>query len=235
MTEPAFVLYDLAAADPDVRFSPHCWKTRMAIAHKGLLGLTEFRPWRFTEKEEIAFSGSKSVPVLVQGERVVADSWKIALYLEKAYPEAPSLFGGTEAVALCTLINDWVDLSLMEPIGRVVISDLHARIADKDKAYFRTTRERWLGNSFEALAADREGSLRSLRKVLAPLRKLLRGQPYLSGQAPGYADYCVFGLFMWARSSSPIELLGTDDSMVAWRDRLLDAYNGFARRAPVAI
>ena len=29
-------LYELAGADRELRFSPHCWKTRMALAHKGL-------------------------------------------------------------------------------------------------------------------------------------------------------------------------------------------------------
>jgi glutathione S-transferase len=80
---------------------------------------------------------------MVQGEKVVSDSWKIALYFEDAYPEAPSLFGGPEALALSALINDWVDLSLMESIGHVVMSDVHARIAEQDKAYFRVTREKW--------------------------------------------------------------------------------------------
>jgi len=45
------VLYELAAADPAVRFSPHCWKVRIALAHKGLK--TEGLPWRFTEKQVI--------------------------------------------------------------------------------------------------------------------------------------------------------------------------------------
>src|ERR1043165_4592545 len=44
-------LYDLAAAEDDRRFSPYCWRTKMALKHKGL----EFEtlPWRFTEKERI--------------------------------------------------------------------------------------------------------------------------------------------------------------------------------------
>ena len=45
----AIELYDLAGAEPDRRFSPYCWRTRMALAHKGLE--VETIPWRFTEKE----------------------------------------------------------------------------------------------------------------------------------------------------------------------------------------
>jgi hypothetical protein len=30
-------LYDLAAAEPERRFSPYCWRIKMALAHKGLV------------------------------------------------------------------------------------------------------------------------------------------------------------------------------------------------------
>jgi glutathione S-transferase len=91
-----------------------------------------------------------------------------------------------------------------------------------------------VGTSFEELSERRATNLKNLRKALGPVRKLLRGQQYLAGATPGYADYCVFALFMWAPSSSQIELLGVEDSMVAWRYRLLDAYDSFARRSPSA-
>ena len=39
-----FRLYDLAGADPDRRFSPYCWRTRLALAHKELP--VETVPWR---------------------------------------------------------------------------------------------------------------------------------------------------------------------------------------------
>jgi glutathione S-transferase len=34
------------------------------------------------------------VPVLVDGDRWIADSWTIANYLEDTFPDSPSLFGG---------------------------------------------------------------------------------------------------------------------------------------------
>ncbi len=76
-------LYDLAGADEDRRFSPYCWRTKLALAHKGLK--LETIPWRLTEKDRIAFVGSKRVPVIVDGSKQVADSWAIAVYLERAY------------------------------------------------------------------------------------------------------------------------------------------------------
>ena len=57
-------LYDLAGEDPSVRFSPYCWRTRLALAHKGLD--VETIPWRFTDKEMIAFSDQELVPVIIE-------------------------------------------------------------------------------------------------------------------------------------------------------------------------
>ena len=64
-------LYDLAGAEPERRFSPYCWRAKLALAHKGLPFDTT--SWRFTDKDVIAFSGQGQVPVLVDGDRVVFD------------------------------------------------------------------------------------------------------------------------------------------------------------------
>jgi hypothetical protein len=53
-------LYDLAGAESDRRFSPYCWRIRLALEHKQQA--VETLPWRFTEKEEIAFSGQWPYP-----------------------------------------------------------------------------------------------------------------------------------------------------------------------------
>src|SRR5271166_3048109 len=45
-------LYDLAGAEAERRFSPYCWRAKMALMHKGLPFDTI--PWRFNEKSEIA-------------------------------------------------------------------------------------------------------------------------------------------------------------------------------------
>ena len=85
-------LFELVGTDETRPFSPFCWRTRMALAHKDLSA--ESIPWRFTEKGAIAPHGSEKVPVLLHGDNAVVDSWVIANYLEDAYPDRPSLFGG---------------------------------------------------------------------------------------------------------------------------------------------
>src|ERR1700753_4014497 len=83
-------LYDLAGVEAERRFSPFCWRTRMALAHKGLE--VETVPWRFTEKDRLPQPNRGQVPVIRDDPRVVHDSTAIADYLEKQYPTGPSLF-----------------------------------------------------------------------------------------------------------------------------------------------
>jgi len=223
-------LYDLAGADPARRFSPYCWRTKMALRHKGLD--FETVPWRFTEKEVIAFSGQGTVPVFVDGERTVRDSWAIANYLEDTYPDRPSLFGADAARDVTRFVNSWADTVLLGAILRVVLMDIYARIDEKDKGYFRESREKRFGMKLEDFAADAAGSLAALRNTLQPVRTTLGAQPWLGGEAPRYADYIVFGCLQWARCISPVELLAADDPVAQWRGRLLDLYGGFARQSP---
>lgn len=223
-------LFELAGSDPCRVFSPYCWRSRMALAHKGLD--FESVPWRFVEKNAIRPYNSEKVPVLIDGDTSVADSWNIAVYLEETYPDQPSLFGGAGGQALARFINNWSDVSVGQ-ISPYIVSDVHAQLNAGDKDYFRTTREKNFGKPLEQVTADREARLGDLYRWLHPLRMTLRAQPYLGGDAPSYADYIVFGPFQWARVASPFEILKPDDLIYAWRERMLDLFDGMARRSPV--
>jgi glutathione S-transferase len=224
----ALTLYDLAGADPDRRFSPYCWRIRLALAHKELP--TETIPWRFTDKEMIAFSGQGRVPVLVDAGKSLAGSWTIANYLEQKYPDH-SLFDGHAGTALTRFVESWTDTMLLPGLVPLILVDVFAHLHDKDRAYFRTSPEQRLGMTLEAVCADRDKRLTGFRQSLEPLRTTLRMQSFLGGNGPNYADYIVFGAFMWARSTSPFKLLEQDDPVAVWRTRLLDRFE-VARMAP---
>ncbi len=202
----------------------------MALAHKGL----EFEgvPWRFTDKEAIAFSGQGSVPVLVDGERTVSDSWQIALYLDAAYPERPLLLDSQQARGTGMVFKFWCEQSVHPPLMRIIVLDLFANLHAKDKTYFRESREKRFGVTLEQLGADRGGALIAFRKSLDPVRPVLAGQTHIGGTLPGFADYILFGALQWARVMSPVRLLEPDDPLYAWRERMLDLHQGLARNAP---
>ena len=221
-------LWDLVGAEDDRAFSPYCWRTKMALAHKGLA--FEAIPWRFTEKERLAFSGQALVPVLQDGERVVSDSWAIAQHLDERYPAKP-LFGGGEAKALAFFVKNWTERVVHLALLKVVIVDLHGNLAEKDKPYFRESREKRFGKTLEQVAGNQSEQIAALRVSLDPMRPALASQAFVCGDAPAYADYILFGAFQWARVMSPARLLEKDDPLHAWRERMLDLHGGLARSA----
>jgi glutathione S-transferase len=223
-------LYDLAGAEADRRFSPFCWRTRMALAHKGLD--VETVPWRFTEKDKLPQPNTGRVPVIVDGDRVVHDSTAIADYLEERYPDHPSLFGGEIGRALARFVQNWTETVLLVGLIRLVLLDIHRHCAPQDQVYFRRSREERFGTTLEEVVRDREGRLPAFRASLDPLRRTVERQDFISGKTPAYVDYVVFGAFQWARAISDFEVLADDDPVKVWRSRMLDLFSGLARRAP---
>jgi glutathione S-transferase len=222
-------LYDLAGAEADRRFSPYCWRVKMALAHKGLA--VETIPWRFTEKDVIAFSNQGRVPVLVDGDRWVNDSWAIADYLETAYPDRPSLFDSPSGKALSRFHASWADTTLQGGMIGLVVLDIWKHVDARDKDYFRKSREERFGKTLEATVADRDQRVKGFRDSLLPLRLALKAQPFLGGTSPLYADYALFGGFQWCRCVSDFKLLAPDDPVYAWRERMLALFDGLAGRA----
>src|SRR5215472_10066435 len=223
-------LFELVGSDDRRPFSPYCWRTRMALAHKGLEA--DSLPWRFTEKSAIAPHGSEKVPVLLHGDSAVVDSWVIANYLEDKFPDRPSLFGGEGGRAMARMLNWWGDIAVVGGIFPLVVADVPDHLGPVDADYFRKSREARLGKPLEQVKEIRDAAVAGFRKTLEPMRQTLKTQRYLGGDAPNYADYIVFGGFQWARVISPFKLLEADDPIYAWRETMLDAFDGLARKSP---
>jgi glutathione S-transferase len=221
-------LYDLATADPNLRFSPYCWRVTMALAHKGLAW--EEIPWHFTEKDRLPEPNAGTVPVLVDGGETVSDSWKIASYLDERYPQKP-LFDSAQARSEALLIKFWIERAIHPFISRMGVGDFLSTLHEKDKAYFRQTREKRFGMTIEKYMRTRDQARDGFRNALEPLRAMLAEQPYIAGINAGYADYIVFGALQWMRCGSPYASLQADDAVFDYRERLLDLHDGFGRNA----
>jgi glutathione S-transferase len=66
------------------------------------------------------------------------------------------------------------------------------------------------------------------------VRLVLSKQAFLGGDGPSYADHIIFGSLQWPRCVSRFELLGADDPIAAWRERMLDLFDGLGRKAPTS-
>src|SRR6266480_7752442 len=164
----ALKLFELVGTDEDCPFSPFCWRTRMALAHKGLSFYNNDSG--FTEKEAIAPHKSEKVPVLLDGETAIPDSWAIANYLEDNYPDRPSLFGGEGGRAIGRMLNWWGDVTVIAGMFPLIIADIPKNLAPADAAYFRRTREARFGKPLEEVAAGRDKAVEGFRKSLDPMR-----------------------------------------------------------------
>ena len=224
-------LYELRGKN-DRRYSLFSWRARMALRHKGLD--FESIPVKLSDKEVIAFSGGKTVPIVKDKETVVRDSWKIAEYLENRYKDAPPLFGGEIGRGVTQAFNTYVDRAVVPAMLPVIAADIHERVDPQDEEYFRQTMERVLRMTLEESRARRDEAVLRLGRALAPLQEVLKRQAFMGGANAAYADYILLSVFQWARVMSPQELLAPEDSLSQWRERMLDLHDGFARNVPTA-
>lgn len=226
------ILYGLCGEDQAVHFSPHVWKVIMALKHKGLD--YEFRPVPFTEIPKLEDGFSPTVPILRDGDRLVRDSFDIALYLEDAYPDAQSLFKGEGGRAMARVVEGFSQTVIHPAITKVAVADIHNLLAPTDRVYFRKSREGRLGQTLEELASNRFTEAAEFPRKLEPVRHALKFQPWLGGDAPLFSDYIVFGALQWARVTAPVELLHHDDPVKAWFERCLDLHGGVGRSVSAA-
>ena len=226
------LLYALSGADRTRQFSPHVWKTVMSLAHKGLA--YETVPVGFTEISAIEGGSTATVPLLRDGDRLVRDSFDIALYLDEAYPDRPSLFGGEGGKAMARFIESWSQSILHMAVTRIAILDIHNLLEPADQTYFRRSREERLGASLEEIAAAGKAEVEGFSRKLQPLRNMLKIQPFIGGEGPLFPDYIVFGALQWLRTTAGTKVLEEGDPVADWFARCLDLHGGVGHRVTAA-
>jgi glutathione S-transferase len=177
---------------------------------------------------------SGTVPVIRDGDRVVADSFAIALYLEDAYPDRPSLFGGEGGKATARFVERWSQTQLHPFLGSAALWEIFEMQDEDNTAYFRQSREHRYGKPLEEVTAERDAHLPAFRRKLEPLRDMLSYQPFIGGASPLFGDYIVFGALQWVRVTSTYEFLEPGDPVRAWFGRCLDLHGGVGRSFPAA-
>jgi glutathione S-transferase len=219
-------LYQLALGN-GCSASPFVWRIRYALAHKGvscepvLLGFTEIAT---------AFGGRfKTVPVFEHGDTMLAESWDIAEYLDRAFPGTPALFPSAAEHSMVRLTDAWFAPEILRKMFGIYALDIHNAARPEDRPYFRSSREARVKTTLEEFTADRESRLPELRDALMPLRAHLARYSYLGGGAPNFADYIALGAFLWVASVSTLPPLARNDTLRAWIDRGFDLYGGLGR------
>lgn len=209
--------------------SPYVWRIRYSLAHKGLP--FESVPLGFSDIAKHFGDRFKTVPVIEHGATMMAESWDIAEYLDRTFPNQPPLFGSAGERATLRLLENYIGIEILRPLFRIYALDILNAARPEDRPYFRSSREAWLkGVTLEEYTADRTAQLPKLREGLLPIRAHLARFPFLGGSTPNYADYMVLGLFQWVATVSTLPLLAKDDDALrSWVDRGFDLYNGIGR------
>ena len=103
--------------------------------------------------EIFQLSGQRQVPLLKDGETIVADSTEIAFYLDRKYPEKPIIPSDPLARGQCLLIEDWADQSLGEK-GRKALLGAFKQHQNFRTAVLPQSTPDFLKNLFGTLPAE---------------------------------------------------------------------------------
>jgi len=223
------ILYDLVGKN-NAHFSPNSWRVRMALAHKGLA--YEVEPTLFTRIKDIAPGQKLTIPTIRDADQLITDSWAIVEHLDRRYPSTPRLISPGSDGLVTRFFQYWSQTAIHGGISDLILLDVHDQLETADQAYFRASREQRAGRSLEQMQSGREARLDAFRKSLQPLRLAVGAHPYVGGNQPCYADYLAFGGLQWARVTSPLQLLASDDPVHAWFERCLDLHGGIGRLEP---
>lgn len=221
------VFYDIASGPPVRPFAPNPWKTRYALNFKrapfatqwvDLADVTSTRkglglgPVRFHDDGEPFYT----LPAIrdpggaaAAGDKVVGDSFDIAVYLEQKYPEAPPLFRsrGPPSAGLYASFNAHVD-SLFAMGAALAGQTFPFNPATAAQCQAEFCRRLGAGSWDELLVRGeaRAGLLRGLEKSLGVAAECFRFSddgPFVGGKEADYADLIIGGWLMMFSETVP--------------------------------
>ena len=96
----------------------------------------------------------------------MAESWDIAEYIDRAFPEQPRMFSSASERSMVRLFDQWFVAGVVRPMLPVYILDVHNAARPPDRPYFRESREARFKSTLEALTANREARLPAIREAL---------------------------------------------------------------------
>lgn len=207
------VFYDIASGPPVHPFAPNPWKARYALNFKcahfttewvDLADVTSVRkrlgadPVRFFGDGEPFYT----LPLLKDpsaDNTVVGDSFDIAVYLERKYPEAPSLFPNASSIGLYASFNAHMDNVF--PMGAALASQgmpFNPETEEQCKAEFCRRMGVKTYDELIVRGEARKKILDAFQNSLGDVAKYFRFSdgPFIGGKKADYADIIIGGWLM---------------------------------------
>ena len=181
------------------RHSAFCLKVRMVLQAKGLSYRTVEVTPGVGQVAVFRLSGQRQVPVLVDGETVLADSTAIALHLEQRESDPALVPTDPRQAAQVRLLEDWADTTLAAAVRVALVQaaalDPQLRVAllpddlpDPVRRVMGSLPGGWVSNVTELVNQNERAEL------LASLEQLsvaVQAAPWLVGNAMSLADLAV--------------------------------------------
>jgi len=206
------VLYERAGLD-GLCPSPVCWRTRIALALKGVDA--ERRAMRFADVDRLAeITGSRTVPVLAVDGAMVVGSDAIAARLDAMVPDDMPLMRDDAATVGADLEREFSNR-----IGPLVSADFMRRLLPEDRDYYQQSREARFGKTFEELETLRPGLELDLAFSLGRIEPQLENHRYLGGDEIGWIDIMVYSYLAWIAFASPRSVPELVNPVRTWFER----------------
>lgn len=210
---------------------PFCWKVKSVLHYHGIpYRAVEVNPMNQKELEPL---GMKKVPVLVDGDKVMAESSDIIDHLAAQYVTQA---GGETGAGDVPQWRGWVDDTLVHylpPIihGSFVTSWRTFGEVLKPSGYGFAKRQfvRMAGAVVMSRVAQKKARSRGIDDPAAGLRSAvdhwvssgLADRPFHGGDAPDLADLAVFGVFRSTDGLAAVEMARSHNPDFAdWYDRI---------------
>jgi glutathione S-transferase len=222
------------------RHSAFCLKVRMVLQAKGLSYRTVEVTPGIGQVAVFRLSGQRQVPVLVDGDMVLADSSTISRHLDLAGGEPALLPADAKQAAQVHLIEDWADTTLaaggraclvqaaaLDPELRVAL--LPDDVPDPLRSVMGAIPGGWVNSVSELV---NQGERTALLASLEQLAASVEASPWLVGETMTMADLAVaaqLSLLRFPQSAgSPLAGRGVPglsdhpklQALFQWRDQL---------------
>ncbi|KAG7443978.1 uncharacterized protein BT62DRAFT_971785 [Guyanagaster necrorhizus] len=228
----SLILYDIPSTLPSNTWSPNIWKARYVLNYKGLPYHTEWVEYPHIEglykKLGAQAGGTKAdgltpyytLPLLYDPSTgaFVSDSAAIARYLDKTYPETPTVIPvGTGALHYA--FNEALE-SHFDALWQFALIQTNFILNPVSEEYFRRTREAstFGGRKLEDASPKGEDRKREWARLKGDFGKIDawygKGDRYVMGDAVSYADFTVGAWLLWVRI-----IYGVDSE--EWKDILM--------------
>ena len=222
------------------RHSAFCLKVRMVLQAKGLSYRTVEVTPGVGQVAVFRLSGQRQVPVLVDGDTVLADSTAIAFHLEEREADPALLPADARQAAQVRLLEDWADTTLAGAV-RVALAqaaalDPQLRVAllpddlpDPVRTVMGAIPGGWVSNVTELVNQNERAELLASLEQLATA---VQASPWLVGDSMTLADIAVAAQLSLLRfpSSSGSALAGKGvpglsdhpklQPLFRWRDQI---------------